>query len=134
MKYVLACPDEHVSRLGVCLLDSIRKMFLCIHRRDQFKLIKLISTWRLKLRAHQADILQICNSACSRVLSNKKAKNISIRLCEYQKDYFRFVASDVLPTNNLCEQSIRHVVIDRKITQGTRSDWGNRWCERIWSF
>ena len=38
-----------------------------------------------------------------------------------------------LPTNNVGEQAIRRVVIDRKVTQGTRSDWGNRWQERIWS-
>ena len=25
------------------------------------------------------------------------------------------------------------MVIDRKITRGTRSDWGDRWQERIWS-
>ena len=25
------------------------------------------------------------------------------------------------------------MVIDRLITQGTRSDTGNRWCERIWT-
>jgi len=25
------------------------------------------------------------------------------------------------------------VVIDRLITQGTRSDGGDRWCERIWT-
>jgi transposase len=25
------------------------------------------------------------------------------------------------------------VVIDRRITQGTRSERGNRWCERIWT-
>ena len=37
------------------------------------------------------------------------------------------------PTNNLAEQAIRFVVIDRLITQGTRSEQGNRWCERIWT-
>jgi len=37
------------------------------------------------------------------------------------------------PTNNLTEQAIRHVVIDRKITQGTRGPVGQRWCERIWT-
>jgi len=36
-------------------------------------------------------------------------------------------------SGKLCEQSIRRVVLNRKITQGTRSDWGNRWWERIWS-
>jgi transposase len=33
----------------------------------------------------------------------------------------------------LAEQTIRGVVIDRKITQGSRSDWGNAWMERFWS-
>lgn len=37
------------------------------------------------------------------------------------------------PTNNLAEQAIRFVVIDRHITQGTRSEGGNRWSERIWT-
>ena len=34
---------------------------------------------------------------------------------------------------NLAEQAIRFVVIDLLITQGTRSEKGNRWCERIWT-
>ena len=37
------------------------------------------------------------------------------------------------PTNNLTEQAIRHVVIDRRVPQGTRGDDGMRWCERAWS-
>ena len=37
------------------------------------------------------------------------------------------------PTNNLAEQAIRFVVIDRHITQGTRSPGGRRWSERIWT-
>ena len=39
----------------------------------------------------------------------------------------------VEPTNNLAERAIRFVVIDRQITQGTRSKAGQRWCERIWT-
>ena len=31
------------------------------------------------------------------------------------------------------EQRFRFVVIDRKITQGTRGETGRRWCERIWT-
>jgi hypothetical protein len=30
-------------------------------------------------------------------------------------------------------EKIRFVVIDRKITQGTRGQTGQRWCERIWT-
>jgi len=37
----------------------------------------------------------------------------------------------VAPTNNLTEQAIRFVVIDRKVTQGTRGSVGQRWRERI---
>jgi len=39
----------------------------------------------------------------------------------------------VAPTNNLTEQAIRFVVIDRKVTQGTRGSVGQRWCERVWT-
>ena len=42
-------------------------------------------------------------------------------------------ATDVEPTNNHSEQQIRHCVIDRKITQGTRSETGQRYHERMWS-
>ena len=48
--------------------------------------------------------------------------------------YFLFLErDDVPPTNNGTEQSIRFVVIDRKVTQGTRSDAGMRFCERMWT-
>ena len=38
---------------------------------------------------------------------------------------------EVDPTNNSAEQAIRFVVIDRHITQGTRSETGRRWSERV---
>ena len=38
----------------------------------------------------------------------------------------------VEPTNNLAEQAIRHVVIDRRVTPGTRGEDGRRWCEGAW--
>ncbi|MDR0290637.1 MAG: transposase, partial [Treponema sp.] len=58
---------------------------------------------------------------------------LSARFKNWREEYFRFIDEDLPPTNNLCEQSIRTVVIDRKITQGTRGDWGNRRSERIWT-
>ena len=49
-----------------------------------------------------------------------------IKPYDLSQDYFRFTfASDLQPTNNHCEQQIRHCVIDRKITQGTRSQAGS---------
>jgi transposase len=31
------------------------------------------------------------------------------------------------------EQQFRFLIIDRKVTQGTRGEAGRRWCERIWT-
>ena len=62
---------------------------------------------------------------------DKDARNLVKRLQEYEAEYFRFIRTSIPPTNNPAEQTIRKVVIDRKVTQGTRSDWGNRWLERF---
>ncbi len=51
-----------------------------------------------------------------------------------EKGYFLFLErKGVPPTNNRTEQAIRFVVIARRITQGTRSWAGMRWCERAWT-
>ena len=51
-----------------------------------------------------------------------------------ERNYFLFLdVPGVEPTNNRTEQAIRYVVIDRRVTQGTRSDAGMRFCERVWT-
>ena len=53
---------------------------------------------------------------------------------DMSQDYFRFMfAEAVEPTNNHSEQQIRHCIIDRRITQGTRGDAGMRYHERMWT-
>ena len=42
-------------------------------------------------------------------------------------------ASQRSEAQNLAEQAIRFVVLDRLVTQGTRSERDRRWCERIWT-
>jgi transposase len=65
---------------------------------------------------------------------NRAAQALARRLEKHGRSYFTFVTTPLVePTNNLAEQAIRFVVIDRHITQGTRSEAGRRWCERIWS-
>jgi len=64
-------------------------------------------------------------------LAKKLARRFRGRAAE---NYFRFLTEpNVEPTNNGTERQIRPVVIDRRITQGTRGDVGMRWCERIWT-
>jgi len=48
--------------------------------------------------------------------------------------YFTFLTTPgVEPTNNATERALRHVVIDRRITQGTRGERGRRWRQRAWT-
>jgi transposase len=53
---------------------------------------------------------------------------------DLSQDYFRFMFhAEIEPTNNHSEQQIRHCVIDRRITQGTRGELGQRYHERMWT-
>ena len=73
------------------------------------------------------------NSLQRGIPDDKDTRNLVKRLLEYEGEYFRFIRTAIPPTNNPMEQTIRKVVIDRKVTQGIRSDLGNRWLERFWS-
>ena len=47
-------------------------------------------------------------------------------------DYLRFLNDGhVEPTDNVAERALRHCVINRKVTLGTRGDTGEGWCERF---
>ena len=64
----------------------------------------------------------------------REAQNLADRFRLHGDAYFQFITTPgVEPTNNLAEQAIRFVVIDRLITQGTRSEKGRTWCERLWT-
>ena len=56
------------------------------------------------------------------------------RFRKHGKAYFQFITTPGIdPTNNVAEQAIRFIVIDRHVTQGTRSIKGQRACERLWT-
>jgi hypothetical protein len=58
-------------------------------------------------------------------LNDKECGKIAKRMIKYGYAYFTFIyRRDVGPTNNLAEQSIRYLVIDRIVTSGTRSERG----------
>src|SRR5262249_32423595 len=66
--------------------------------------------------------------------ATRASGNLARRLEAHGASYFRFITEPGIgPTNNLAEPAIRFVVIDRRITQGTRGERGDRWCERIWT-
>jgi len=72
--------------------------------------------------------------ALTDIPDRSQAQNIAKRFRAHGDAYLRFITTPgVEPTNNLAEQAIRFVVIERYITQGTRSEKGRLWSERIWT-
>jgi transposase len=77
---------------------------------------------------------EILTLALTNVPATREAQNLAKRFRLHGEAYFRFITTPGMdPTNNLAEQAIRFVVIDRLVTQGTRSERGRTWCERIWT-
>jgi len=118
---------QKLSRWGVKLLAWLKKMFDTLHRRDKLTASGFIrSTERIK-----TGFLKRMRRPPDHPLAKKLARRFKGKAAA---DYFRFLTEpDMEPTNNGTERQIRPVVIDRRITQGTRGQAGMRWCERIWT-
>ena len=102
-------------------------MFAVIHRREELS----GAAFQRQLEAARAEVLR---RGTSDVPPTRPSRNLALRLETHGESYFRFLTTPGLePTNNLAEQAIRFVVLDRVVTQGTRSAAGDRWCERIWT-
>jgi len=77
---------------------------------------------------------QLERGATERAPDTRPSRRIARRFEQHAEHYLRFThAPGLEPTNNAAEQAIRQVVIDRHVTQGTRSARGRAWCERIWT-
>jgi hypothetical protein len=62
------------------------------------------------------------------------ADRLAARLGRHRESLTTFLhLPGVEPTNNAAERAIRFVVIDRLVTQGTRGETGQRFCERMWT-
>jgi len=109
------------------LLKWLKKMFDTLHRSESFAAESFAKkTCQIK----KGFLSHMCKPP-----EHKFAKKLARRFeGERAEDYFRFLSDPGIdPTNNSTEREIRHTVIDRRITQGTRGQAGIRWCERIWT-
>ncbi len=109
------------------LLGTARSLFDTFHRRHEMTrrgYLREMNRWKkefLREVRRPPDIKE------ARIICNRFDASGA-------EDYFRFIDMPGLePTNNRTEQKIRHVAMDRRVTQGTRSENGKRWCEKIWS-
>lgn len=127
LKYLTTLCSKQTVAYGNRLLDEMRKLFGIIHRRE--KMGK--NAFRKALCDQRGTIIDI---AIRDAPGTRHAQNMVKRFEEHGDAYFQFITTPGLePTNNLAEQAIRFVVIDRLITQGTRGEAGRQWCERIWT-
>jgi transposase len=127
VKFLLTLPGREDQAYGWRLRQALRELFAVIHRRETMA----VRAFQQALAAARNDVLW---AGTTRVPDTKYARNLAKRFRKHGEAYFRFVTTPgIEPTNNLAEQAIRFVVIDRRITQGTRSEKGRRWCERIWT-
>jgi len=136
IKYLTGLPDAETKAYGRKLLAAVKAMFKIIHDRDS------LGDEAFGQALEQARLM-IMKAAIEDVPSRLDAKgkeqkreafNMAKRFCENGKAYFEFITTPGIgPTNNLAEQAVRFVVIDRRITQGTRSKKGRETNERLWT-
>ena len=127
VKFLLTLPGREDQAYGQRVRNALRELFAVIHRREEMT----AAGFQQALEAARKHVLR---AGMTRVPDTKHARNLAQRFRKHGAAYFRFVTTPgIEPTNNLAEQAIRFVVIDRRITQGTRSEKGRRWCERIWT-
>ena len=127
IKFLMTLSSKAVQRWAEALLIILRKLFELWKTRHQ----RHRGRYRRTIEKLRRTFLQ----KVRRPPDHGDAVNIKKRFSgSGRKGYFLFLEREgVPPTNNGTEQAIRFVVIDRRITLGTRSWAGMRWCERAWT-
>ncbi|MFQ5668715.1 MAG: IS66 family transposase, partial [Candidatus Binatia bacterium] len=126
VRFLTTLRDRVTKNYGERVLNGLRQLFRLIHRRETMTPL----AFKLAIERVRDRLVRTVKQAPQR----NEPKNIAKRFKKHAAAYFEFITTpDVEPTNNLAEQALRFVVMHRRITQGTRSEKGRRWCERIWT-
>jgi transposase len=126
VRFLCESTDKVTANYGERVLACLRRLFDVLHREDELT----PAGYQRRLEEERDKLL----ATAKRPPPRSDAQNLADRFREYGDEYVRFLTSpEIAPTNNAAEQAIRFCVIDRRITQGTRSEKGRRWCERIWT-
>jgi transposase len=127
IRFLAEHTNKKLSRWGQKLLDWLKKLFKTLHRSDELTETGFIRS----MKQIKQGFLRKVRKPPDHKIAKKLARRFKGKAAE---TYFRFLTDpNIEPTNNGTEREIRHTVIDRRITQGTRGDAGMRWCERIWT-
>jgi transposase len=136
VKFLTTLPDLPTRLYGKRLLDALKAMFHVIHQHDDMP----ADAFSDALAQAKADIIHIGRDQAPSLIDangkerRREAQNMADRFRKHAEAYFTFITTPGMdPTNNIAEQAIRFVVIDRLVTQGTRSAAGRRANERLWT-
>jgi len=136
IRFLLKHPQQKTKAWADELLDRTRRLFSAWHRRGEMTQ----AGFEHSMHHHRDRFLDLIEQTPDSKEANNLADRFGLvkleegRYYDLSHDYFRFAfESGVEPTNNHTEQQVRFCVIDRLITQGTRSDIGQRYHERMWS-
>jgi len=136
IKFLATLPDAPTRAYGEKLLHAVKGMFKIIHRHETLA----PEDFRAALEQAKAQIIRIAIEEAPSQLDEdgkerkREAQNMATRFRKHGEAYFEFITTPGMdPTNNVAEQAIRFIVIDRHITQGTRSAKGQRANERLWT-
>lgn len=128
VKFLTTLPGERDQRFGLRLLTDFKRLFHCWHLREKIPKPRLD---RILLRIKDR-VLRLAEVYADGERS--KSRTLARRLRKHGESIFHFLIDpSVEPTNNAAERAIRHAVIDRRITQGSRSEMGRKWNARIWT-
>ena len=112
--------------VGQCLLSTMRRVFYWYH---QLRLNK-ISTARLFLIRQIRRFYSYLKKGAQ--LTGTSTARFCAKLLRERKSLWHFLKNPTInPTNNLAERNLRHAVLWRKKTFGTKSRRGNRFVERM---
>ena len=127
VRFLVEHPNTKNQAYGRRVLERLRALFAVIHDGDRY------SNGNFHIALENAGD-ELWAEIIWRVPNTSEAGNLAKRFEKHGESYLRFITTPGIdPSNNLAEQAIRFVVIDRKVTQGTRSTTGQRWLERIWT-
>lgn len=121
VRYLTMLSDKATANWASKLLDAIKRLFKAYHTPG-------------KGRRAQANAKEAVLKRLRRPPKRGEAIKLASRIKQHKDAYFLFLErDDVEPTNNAAERGLRHGVIHRKLTQGTRGNTGQRWLERMLS-
>ena len=136
IKYLTGLSDAATKSYGERLLTAVKDMFKVIHDKENLA----TEDFNQAMQRARKNIMETALKDVPSRLNkkgkeqNREALNMSNRFRKNGEAYFQFITTpEIGPTNNLAEQAVRFVVIDRRITQGTRSENGRETNERLWT-